>query len=479
LEATRAYLDVSRFQKLVALAKDNYVQHYRIYEDIEERALAGVGRKVDVEQATARLALAETNLLTETTNLHDVSARFQRIIGELPAESLRPAVIESGLIPVQAEQALTAAYMHSPVLNSAIENTLTAQAERKIRTAPMQPRLDLRLSHQVEDNTEGVNRYFDTSAVELLFSYNLYRGGSDQARIREADHLVEQAVAQQRRACRDVRQTLVIAHNDISSLAEQIEYLDRNQQAVGKARVQYRKQFDIGKRTLLDLLDTENEYFDVRRNYINSRYDLMLAQARTLNAMGQLIDAYRMQRQGLTPDASVPVEADGSRGRCPEQVPSMPVLNKTDLLNSVLQEAQWRDVGNSKMAYRINAHFKNNSASLSARYDPDIERAAAFLQRYPTVNAVIEGHTDSRGTEAYNQQLSERRAQAIYDRLVNEHGIDPQRLTVKGYGETRPIAGNNTDDGRRMNRRVDMVIEKPTALEGGDYNTDYWSGVQW
>lgn len=88
LEASRAYLDVLRYRKLVELAEENYVRHRAVFEQIQKKTQAGVGRRVDLEQASGRLALAEANLLTETANLHDVSARYQRLVGDVPAKTL-------------------------------------------------------------------------------------------------------------------------------------------------------------------------------------------------------------------------------------------------------------------------------------------------------------------------------------------------------------------------------------------------------
>ncbi len=82
---------------------------------------------------------------------------------------------------------------------------------------------------------------------------------------------------------------MTIAHNDLKKLAEQIEYLDLHQLATEKARDAYRKQFDIGQRTLLDLLDTENELFDARRAYVNALHDQAYAHARTQAGMGKLL----------------------------------------------------------------------------------------------------------------------------------------------------------------------------------------------
>ena len=88
LEVVRAYTDVIRFRKLVSLSEDNYVRHRAVFEQIQAKSKAGVSRRVDLEQISGRLALAEANLVTETSNLHDVSARFQRLVGNMPSKDL-------------------------------------------------------------------------------------------------------------------------------------------------------------------------------------------------------------------------------------------------------------------------------------------------------------------------------------------------------------------------------------------------------
>jgi OOP family OmpA-OmpF porin len=80
-----------------------------------------------------------------------------------------------------------------------------------------------------------------------------------------------------------------------------------------------------------------------------------------------------------------------------------------------------------------------------------------FLREHPSTTAEIEGHTDSVGPDAYNQTLSEQRAQAVVDALVNS-GISRDRLMARGYGESRPVASNDTDEGRAQNRRVAVTV---------------------
>lgn len=89
----------------------------------------------------------------------------------------------------------------------------------------------------------------------------------------------------------------------------------------------------------------------------------------------------------------------------------------------------------------------------------DIKNLADFMSQYPQTTTVVEGHTDSVGTDAYNQGLSERRANAVRDVLVNQYGVGADRVNAVGYGEARPVADNATDSGRAINRRVEAEVE--------------------
>lgn len=462
LETTRAYLDTLRYQQLVDLAKENYVQHKQVYDDIQQRTEAGISRRVDLEQASARLALAEANLLTEATNLHDVSARFQRVIGELPSDTLQEPEMPAAMIPGSRADALNTAYSLNPELNASIENILASQSALKVKDAAMLPRLDLRLRKEREDYTDGVNVERDEEAIELVLNYNLYNGGSDRARQREFHKRIDIAHQIREKVCRDVRQQTVIAYNDIGSLRQQEQFLDRNQTAIGKARDAYRKQFDIGQRTLLDLLDTENEYFEVSRTYVNTVHNLKLAQARTLAAMGQLLSSFDVTgAEGAGAMVGLSEAAEGI-GRCPPELPAQQVIDKEALLAGLVKkELPFREIEGDKLAFRMDVKFALNSSLLVNEYDQDIADAAQYLRDNPDTKAVIAGHTDWTGTDEYNQWLSERRADSVYQRLVNDYEIAPERLEAVGYGESQPMADNKTADGRRLNRRVDMVIDKP------------------
>jgi outer membrane protein OmpA-like peptidoglycan-associated protein len=101
--------------------------------------------------------------------------------------------------------------------------------------------------------------------------------------------------------------------------------------------------------------------------------------------------------------------------------------------------------------------FTTGSAALSPKADYEINRLVAFLGKYPDRNVIIEGHTDSTGTEELNLDLSFRRANAVSNKLVAQ-GISRVRITAKGLGEESPVARNDTASGREKNRRVEVII---------------------
>ena len=485
LEAAVAYLDTVRYQKLVRYAEDNYIVHRQVYDKIAERTGGGVSQGVDLEQASARVSLAESNLVTELTNLHDVMARFHRVVGNLPGDNLAMPSVPVGQIPELRETALEMAYQLSPVINAAIENLRSSQESLNATNAPMMPRLDLRYRNEVEHDTDGLQGRFDEEAVEVVLSYNLWRGGSDSARKREYYNLYNAAIEERKQACLNVRQEVTIAFNDVEALERQVEVLQRNLISQDKTRRAYQDQFDIGQRSLLDLLDSQNEYFDTQRAHTSAVTDLGVAQARTLANMGLLLAALEMD--GLNAEKIAELDLDFTRdgddenaqALCPQGAPLSAAVDRDALfarLNASADPAaaaasaaalaglaagsdRYRAVDGDMVSLEVDVQFDFNSSVISSAYDSEIARSAGVLRENPGVRATVEGHTDSSGENDYNQWLSERRANAVRDMLINEHGIPPEQLVAIGRGEDYPIAGNDTAEDRARNRRVELVMD--------------------
>lgn len=101
--------------------------------------------------------------------------------------------------------------------------------------------------------------------------------------------------------------------------------------------------------------------------------------------------------------------------------------------------------------------FGFDSSELSAEARSNLDKMVSVFQTYPDTNIEIQGHTDSKGSENYNQKLSERRASAVTNYIMGK-GIPSSRLTIVGYGENAPKYTNDTEEGRAKNRRVEFMI---------------------
>ncbi|WP_420386255.1 OmpA family protein [Roseivirga sp.] len=123
-----------------------------------------------------------------------------------------------------------------------------------------------------------------------------------------------------------------------------------------------------------------------------------------------------------------------------------------------LEGAEVERVGEGiKITFDSGLMFATNQSTLNVNTKTNLQDLATVLQKYEDTNVLIEGHTDSTGEAAYNQTLSEKRASAVQDYLISL-GLDYQRLSIAGYGESQPIADNSTATGRQENRRVEVAI---------------------
>jgi OmpA-OmpF porin, OOP family len=115
--------------------------------------------------------------------------------------------------------------------------------------------------------------------------------------------------------------------------------------------------------------------------------------------------------------------------------------------------------GHYKYCVTLPIEFDIDRDIIRPEYHDQVARVGNFMKKYPTTTAVIEGHTDNTGTYNHNMDLSQKRAEAVVNELVQNFGIDRSRLAAKGYGFTRPVADNSSDAGRQKNRRIEAIID--------------------
>jgi adhesin transport system outer membrane protein len=287
LNAVESYVNVLRRQELLKLAKENLLIHLRTHDQISLRSERGVGKGAEADQSSGRLALAEKNTLSEVGNLKDAETAFLRVVGALPSE-LEPVVAVGTELPENLEDAIEQAIANHPILKSANADIDSAFAQHETAKAAYMPRLDVEAgaSHNVDvDGIKGKNE--DTYAM-LRLRYNLFNGGKDVARRKETTALVHQAKEIRDNTYRQVVESMRLSWVAHQTLKSQMDFFQTHKRASIKSNKAYQKQFDIGQRTLLDLLDSANEMFVAKSDYTNAKYDEIFSQYRILASKGSL-----------------------------------------------------------------------------------------------------------------------------------------------------------------------------------------------
>ena len=300
LRSAQAYLEVLRRDQVVALAQVNLVQHDETLLKIEERFESGVGTKVDVVQTKGRRAQSKSSVLLSEKDAQNGRVEFYRVVGESPRELSLP-VRPKGL-PETLEQAVQLAFRNNPQVKAAQFDLEASQSARKQLLGEYHPRVDLALGATRNDDMDGSPGANDDETAVIKMSYNLYRGGADRAKMKEAIARIngaEQALIALRRS---ITQDVSILWNDLEDLSIRIEYLQLHVTSTEEVLAVYLEQLAIGKRTLLDVLDIQNELFRARSGLVSAEFQLRLAEYRLLATGGQFLGSMGLtnQRAALT-----------------------------------------------------------------------------------------------------------------------------------------------------------------------------------
>lgn len=299
LTVAQVYLDVLVRREYVRLAQLNLDNHQRIYDQIQLRTSRGVGRTADLDQADARLAQAKNNLITEQTNLADAQTNYLSAVGT-PADQLeQPAPFAK--MPGSLDEARRQLVENSPVLRSAEADIAATEKQFSSAKSTFYPHFDAELSKNADNNVSGEDGHYNGWQAMVRMSFNIYSGGANKADLDSKSYLSNQALDIRNNALRQLNEELGLAWNAYNNATLQLPqakaYADRS----NRVRTAYQQQFSLGERTLLDLLDSENETFTSERRLAEVQNLQTFSQYRIKAVMGQLL-----QSQGVVaPMASV------------------------------------------------------------------------------------------------------------------------------------------------------------------------------
>lgn len=292
LRVAEVYLDVLRQTEIVELSRRNLETHEQIFSDIKRRTDSGVGSTADFTQIQGRVARAYSNMTAAENNLRDAQSQFLSLVNDMPGD-LRQPQPDANFIPPSLDDALAMAKEQHPTLASATFDVDAARYQHEDAKSGFYPKVNLELDSGWDEDIDGVRGHNNDFTAMVRMRYNLFNGGADVARSRSTSALEMQAKDIHMNAYRQVDEGMRLAWAAYESLGRQKDFLRQHVEASYNTVDAYKKQFSLGNRTLLDVLNTENELFEARRSYINAESDQLLAEYRIMNASGHLLDALR------------------------------------------------------------------------------------------------------------------------------------------------------------------------------------------
>ncbi len=299
LRTVEVYMDVLKRREMVALAENNLRAHQRIHDQISLRTRQGVGSSADRDQSEARLALAENNLYTEQVNLADSEANFFSATGRVPDELEMPTSVK-GMMPESVLNARDMVMGGNPLLKSAQSDVQAAEKQYEAAKSKFYPRLEAQLSANADSNLDGTEGHYNRWYAGVVMNYNLFNGMRDKALLQANAHRINESMDIRNNALRVLNENLMLAWNAMENAERQTPRARDYADYTAKVREAYQQQFSLGQRTLLDLLDSENELFTANRRYTEIRYTEEFSRYRVLSAMGELLTSQKVVPPGET-----------------------------------------------------------------------------------------------------------------------------------------------------------------------------------
>ncbi len=289
LNVVEQYLDMLRHQQFVQLAQSNLAVCQGVLKAIRKRTEAGVGKRADYEQAEGRVALAQSEVVQQQQALLDTEAAYIRAVGSPPLHLTPPGAPPQGRLPASQIGLLHLSMTNNPALKSANADLMAARAEHATSKSKNYPEVDLVLRADRDTNLDGQPGVSNSNLAIVRGTWNLYNGGADLAKQRETAYQVQEAAETRSRIIWQLEEDARIAWDAWKESARQLPSLKNHETYSLSTFHAYKEQYDIGQRTLLDVLDAQNEYYQASLSYLTAEYTEMFARYHILNITGSLL----------------------------------------------------------------------------------------------------------------------------------------------------------------------------------------------
>lgn len=295
LDVAEYYLAVLRDQELVRIAKERLDTHESIYKMIKQRGDSGLGRQADTSQALTRLESARSDYLSAQSNLIDDQSTYYRLTDMQPVGLIDPPMPSTRLLPTSQQMLINQSISSNAIVKSAVQDIQEARGQNdSAKSEWLSPKLDLVVGANYNENVSGLEGRNDDQFALLEVNYTLFRGGGDWAREKQTAKLLDESMDIHRKAIREAVEKSKFSWNAYENTLSQVGPLLHRRDEAKKTVDAYQSQFYVGKRTLVDLLNSENDYFDAKVAYVDNYYKYKLAVYRMLNSENKLLTFFKV-----------------------------------------------------------------------------------------------------------------------------------------------------------------------------------------
>lgn len=288
LAMVEAYTELFKQKELLNSAEANVETHKEINGKIQERIDSGVGANSELEQSSSRLALAESNFIVQMNNYEDAVSSFIKVYGSFihPDDLEEPMALSN--LPTSKSQAISEASKFNPSIKVQRANIKVAKSNYSISEKEFYPRFDVEARQDWNRNIGGVEGSDDSSSIMLRMRYNLYNGNADTSSKQKSISELHREMRVLEDLQRRVEESIRLSWMAYTTLEKQMGYLKTHKDLSEKTLTSYVEEFNLGRRTLLDILDTEEEMYSADRELVIAKYDYILAQYRIIESIGKI-----------------------------------------------------------------------------------------------------------------------------------------------------------------------------------------------
>ncbi|MEO1937341.1 MAG: TolC family protein [Sulfurimonas sp.] len=289
LTSATAYIEVLKNRALIETAQENVDIDKKILSKVKKLYKFGLTTLSEVNKIESSLALAQSNLVVQQNALLSAQYNLEKLLGK----SVKPFELEDTKdlnidLPKTKKESFEFALKHNPSLLIAHYNLNLAKALKKENQSLYYPKVDIDISQSLNNNSSATERGYDRFRAMAYFSYNLFNGFADKATVEKNEIQIFQEVQNMQNVQREIKKNLDLAWASHTKLQEQRLYLKEYKDFSKKTLKLYAKEYDLGRRSLLDLLSSQNDFIRAKAQLVINRYDILTAKFQILDVMSLL-----------------------------------------------------------------------------------------------------------------------------------------------------------------------------------------------